>query len=319
MESGKETLEGATNKSAKVSGTELPHISVCVCTYKRPKLLERLLRELERQETDGLFSFSISVVDNDGAQSSRDVVAAFKASSGISISYAVVPEQNISLARNKAIDKATGELLAFIDDDEFPIPRWLVFLFLTVTKNDVSGVLGPVKRHFDEAPPTWVIKSSFYDRKTYPTGAAVSRKEARSGNVLLKKSILAGESCVFRPEFRGGEDTDFFGRMMDKGHRFIWCDEAIAYEVVPPIRWNRKFLLKRAMLRGANTTKYSNFGMGEVGKSLIAVPIYTIALPFAFIRGQHLFMDLLVRLCDHLGKILAVVGINPIKEYYVIE
>jgi succinoglycan biosynthesis protein ExoM len=315
MESAKE----ARDSNMSGSDSDLPHITVCICTYQRPRLLGRLLQELQKQETDKLFFFSISVVDNDRLQSAKDVVAAFKASSTIPICYTVVPEQNISLARNRAIDEARGNLLAFIDDDEFPVSRWLLLLFQAMEKYSVSGVLGPVKRHFEETPPKWVIRSRFYDRETYPTGTSVSRREARSGNVLLKRSILVGESCVFRPEFRGGEDTDFFGRMMDKGYRFIWCDEAIAYEVVPPVRWNRKFLLKRAILRGANTTKYANFGLGEVAKSLIAVPLYAVALPFAFIRGQHLFMDLLVRLCDHLGKLLAVVGINPIKEYYVLE
>jgi hypothetical protein len=30
-------------------------------------------------------------------------------------------------------------------------------------------------------------------------------------------------------------------------------------------------------------------------------------------------MTLLVKLCDHLGKLLALVGINPIREQYVTE
>jgi hypothetical protein len=30
-------------------------------------------------------------------------------------------------------------------------------------------------------------------------------------------------------------------------------------------------------------------------------------------------MKLLVSLCDHLGKLLAVVGINPIRDQYVTE
>jgi glycosyltransferase involved in cell wall biosynthesis len=32
------------------------HISVCVCTFNRPALLKRLLDELPRQETKGLFT-----------------------------------------------------------------------------------------------------------------------------------------------------------------------------------------------------------------------------------------------------------------------
>ena len=53
------------------------HISVCICTFKRPELLTRLLERLENQRTDGLFTYSVVVADNDPAQSARQAVAAF--------------------------------------------------------------------------------------------------------------------------------------------------------------------------------------------------------------------------------------------------
>lgn len=57
------------------------HISVCVCTFKRADLLRRLLDRLEYQQTDGLFTYSAVVSDNDGMESAREVVAAFSATS----------------------------------------------------------------------------------------------------------------------------------------------------------------------------------------------------------------------------------------------
>ncbi len=310
---------GFAGKLANVMTDQAEHITVCICTYKRPELLERLLRELDRQDTDGLFTYSIVVADNDGLRSAEPVVSKFTAGSPIPIKYCLQTEQNISLTRNTAVENAHGDFLAFIDDDEFPIKRWLVTLYTTYQKYKVEGVLGPVKRHFDVTPPKWVLDSRFYDRKTYPTGTPVDPKEGRTGNVLLKRSILADMAPVFRPEFRGGEDTDFFGRATKNGCRFVWCDEAVAYEVIPPTRWKRSFLLRRALLRGAVTPKYIDFGARDIAKSVVAVPIYTLGLPFALMLGQHRFMDLLVRLFDHLGKLLAVMGINPIKEHYVTE
>jgi succinoglycan biosynthesis protein ExoM len=295
------------------------HISVCICTYKRPQLLNRLLQDLARQETDGLFTYSIVVVDNDKLSSAEAVALEFCNSSSISLTYCVVPEQNISMTRNKAIESSRGDFVAFIDDDEFPVQRWLVNLYSARKQYGVDGVLGPVKRHFDVTPPKWVLDSNFYDRKTYPTGTRVNYKEGRTGNVLLKRSIFEDIVPAFRPEFRGGEDTDFFTRSTKKGYKFVWCDEAIAYETVPPIRWNKKFLLRRALLRGATTLNYPDFGFKEIAKSAIAVPLYTLGLPFALMLGQHKFMELLVKLCDHLGKLLAVLRINPIKEHYITE
>ena len=297
----------------------MKHIAVCICTYKRPEYLKRLLEELAGQETGGLFTYSIVVVDNDRSESARSVVSGFAASSPIQIKYCVEPRQNIALARNKAIENASGDFVACIDDDEFPQQDWLLNSFKTCTQFDVSGVLGPVKRHFDDKPPDWVIKGNFYERPTHETGFVMPWGESRTGNLLLKSELFADGAPPFRPEFRAGEDQDFFRRMIVKGHVFIWCNEAVVFETVPPIRWNRTVMLKRALLRGATAVLHPTFGRTGITKSIIAVPLYAVALPFAFLLGQHKFMPLLVSLFDHLGKLLAILGINPIKEQYVTE
>lgn len=297
----------------------LQHISVCICTYKRAELLQRLLAELGTQETEGLFTYSIVVADNDQSGSAQPIVSQFAATSRILLTYCVEPQQNIALTRNRAIANAAGDLVAFIDDDEFPSRNWLLTLFRACREYGVDGVLGPVKRHFDEEPPKWVIRGNFYERATYPTGFVIDWRKGRTGNALLKSSLFTTEEQPFRPEFRQGEDQDFFQRMIDKGHRFIWCDEAVAYEVVPPIRWKRSFMLRRALLRGAMEPKTRDFGLRDIAKSAVAVPVYAAALPFAAVAGHHKFMTLLVSLCDHLGKLLAVVGINPIRDQYVTD
>ena len=94
------------------------HITVCVCTFQRPHLLRRLLEKLGEQDFGSLFTYSIVVADNDRLRSAEPVVAEFATISPIPISYCVEPRQNIALARNKAIENATGQFLAFIDDDE---------------------------------------------------------------------------------------------------------------------------------------------------------------------------------------------------------
>jgi cellulose synthase/poly-beta-1,6-N-acetylglucosamine synthase-like glycosyltransferase len=218
-----------------------------------------------------------------------------------------------------AINNAEGDFLAFIDDDEFPTPKWLLTLLQACNEYDVDGVLGPVKRHFDETPPRWLVKGKFYDRQTDPTGSVVEWRKARTGNVLVKQELFVDGLPPFRPEFRGGEDQDFFRRMIEKGNVFVWCNEAVVFEVVPPSRWRRRFMLKQALLRGATARLQPNLPASSIAKSLIAVPAYAALLPFAVLLGQHWFMTLLVKLCDHLGKLLALVGIDPIKEPYVTQ
>lgn len=295
------------------------HITVCICTYKRTELLERLLATLAAQDTGGLFTYSIVVADNDALQSAREVVSVFAAASAISTTYCVEPRQNIARARNKAVEHATGDFIAFIDDDEFATERWLLTLFNACRQYDVDGVLGPVRPHFDRQPPKWIINGKFYERTTYPTGLVIDRGKGRTGNVLLKRRLFEGTTEPFRPEFLAGEDQDFFGRMIEQGNRFIWCNEAVAYETVPPTRWRRRFMLRRAMLQGKITPIEPAFGPRQVAKSLVAVPLYTAVLPLAGLFGQHWFMTYVLKASYHIGRLLALVGIDPIREPYVTE
>ena len=295
------------------------HISVCICTYKRPVLLQRLLDELRQQDTGGLFTYSIVVADNDQLESGREVVSEFVATSPIPIRYCVQPQQNIALTRNKAVENASGDYIAFIDDDEFPAKNWLWNLFKTCNEHHVAGVLGPVKRHFDEEPPKWIVKGNFYERPTHPTGYVMSWQGARTGNLLFKRQLVEGGEPPFRPQFRASEDKDFFRRMTEKGHVFVWCDEAVVFEVVPPARWKRSYMLRKALLRGATTVLHPTFGKRDILKSLVAIPAYSLALPFALLLGQDKFMDLLVREFDHIGKLLQLLHLNPVKEQYIAD
>src|SRR5215472_13091784 len=117
-------------------------------------------------------------------------------------------------------------------------------------------------------------------------GSRNAVEECRSGNVLFRRSILDGESAPFREEFgNGGEDKDFFMRMTQKGHVFRWCNEGVTNETVPPERWTRGFMLRRALLRGKNILKHPEGRSRLVMESFVAVPIYAIALPLTLVAG----------------------------------
>lgn len=296
--------------------TKAKHICVCICTYKRPELLRRLLSNLEEQETESLFDYSIAIVDNDRSESARKTVESCARQSKNSISYHVEPEQNIALARNKAVENSRGEFVAFIDDDEAPACRWLLNLFKAFHSFHADGVLGPVMPHYEVEPPKWVVEGKFYERPSHKTGEVLQWKNTRTGNVMLKKDIFKSEANLFRREFgSGGEDRDFFRRMIDKGFRFVWCAEAPVFEAVTSERCKRSFMLRRALQRG----QLPQFTNVDLLKSLVAVPLYTVTLPFLLVVGHHLFMKYLIKNFDHIGRLLAFCGIYLIKEKYVVD
>jgi len=52
--------------------------------------------------------------------------------------------------------------------------------------------------------------------------------------------------------------------MIERGHAFVWCNEAVVYEVVPPVRWRRTFMLRRALLRGKVSPLDPTFGSRDI-------------------------------------------------------
>jgi succinoglycan biosynthesis protein ExoM len=299
--------------------SHLPHISVCVCTYKRPTLLRRCLDSVCEQRTEDLFSYSIVVCDNDVMESARDTVEELAANSRVAIKYCVEPRQNIARTRNKAVHNATGDLLAFIDDDEFTTREWLLILFRTLLAYDADGVLGPVNPHFEDATPKWVIEGRFYDRPMQPTGMGLPWNKCRTGNVLLKRSLFGTDEQPFDPACLSGEDQDFFRRKGSAGASFVWCHEAPAYEAVPPLRWKRSFLVRRALFRGIFAQRNHGLQPLRLLQALVSMPLYTLVLPLSLAAGQAKFMTCLFKLSYHTGRVLGFFGVNPIRQAYVVE
>jgi glycosyltransferase involved in cell wall biosynthesis len=279
--------------------------------------LSQLLGELQSLKTENLFKFSVVIVDNDKERSGYEAVSGLKNNVKLSITCDVEPRRSISYARNKSVQMAKGNLIAFIDDDEFPDNNWLVEMYMTLQKKGVDGVLGPVKPHFATTPPTWLLKSKILERKSFQTGTVIhDSKYTRTGNVLIRKELFKSEDDYFDPKFglTGGGDAVFFKRMIEKGKTFVWCDEGIVYETVPSERQTRSYYIKRALTRGMTDASHISFFSLSTLKSIVALIVYTLALPILFLIGEHLFIKYLIKDFDHLGKLSAYLGIKFVKE-----
>ena len=291
------------------------HICVCICTYQRPALLRRLLESLRCQETHGEFTYSLVVTDNDEAQSGRAVIEELAPGFPVPIIYCTEPRRSIAHARNTGLAHATGDGIAFIDDDEFAPADWLATMRRALLRFNAAGILAPVRPHFDHTPPRWVIRGGFCERPEHPTGHRMRWKDCRTGNVLLKREILAGLDPVFAPAFgTGGSDVDFFRRMSEAGHVFLWCNEAAVKEVVPPTRTTRGYMLRRGLLRGGNAARHPKNRVSGFFKSVVAASLYSVALPFLLLVGQHRFMKLMISWCDHVGRIAGFFGLHLVRS-----
>ena len=292
----------------------LDHITICLCTCRRAGRLAGLLSDLARQESGGAFTYSLSVVDNDPAASASEVIAAFARKGTVPVQASWEPEPNIARSRNRSLEGASGNLVAFIDDDETPAPDWLRRLHTALLRDGTSAVLGPVRPRYASPPPAWVVRGRFWERDELPTGSRLPWTRCRTGNALVRKPALDSLQPAFDERLTtGGEDVDLFRRLASRGHSFSWCAEGIVHEEVPPHRCTRRYLLRRALLRGRDSLRVTPAPLRATASSAAALPIYTLLLPPALLCGQPTFMRLAVRIGDHAGRLLAAAGLEPVR------
>lgn len=295
-------------------------ISVCICTYRRPELLARLLAALTNQVSHPAFTFDIVVVDNDSDRSSEEVVRGIALRTDVEVSYHCEPERNISLARNRAVRNTTGNLIAFIDDDELPVNDWLMALYRTVKQYGAAGVLGPVISDFPPEAPKWLSKGRLFDRKRHRTGSSIAAGDARTGNVLMDRSLFPDGQAWFDPAFgrTGGEDSDFFVRQFRDGRTFVWCDEAIAFEAVPPERWKASFHVRRLWRAGTLQGEWMREGRRPSGtilaKNVGLLCACAMLAPPSIVLPKHIRVRVAQKFAYCGGMVTAYLGLSLLRH-----
>jgi glycosyltransferase involved in cell wall biosynthesis len=125
-------------------------ISVVVCTYtdRRWTELRAGLRAVAEQLQDG--DELLVVVDHNDALLAR-VSAELPGTAGPN-----THGQGLSGARNTGVDRAVGDVVAFLDDDALPSPGWLEALRAPFADPAVTGVAGAVDPAWEGgSAPRW--------------------------------------------------------------------------------------------------------------------------------------------------------------------
>lgn len=124
-----------------------PEISVIMLTYNRENLVGRAIESMLNQT---FCNFEFIIVDN-GSTDRSGKIADDYALKDSRISVIHRERGNIGSGRNTGLAAATGEYIAFIDDDDYAEPDFLEFLFnLAVSNNADVSVCGAYDKVFDE-------------------------------------------------------------------------------------------------------------------------------------------------------------------------
>jgi succinoglycan biosynthesis protein ExoM len=298
--------------STPVPGT----VSICIATYRRNEKLRALLADLAAQVR---VPEQVVIVDNDATCGARRTVDEFRATRPpFVLDYDMQPEPNIAMTRNRTVELATGEWLAFLDDDERAPKEWLQRILEAARTFSADVILAPVEPQVPASAPAWIRRGRFYDFAHQPNGAPVPYNCLRFGNVLLRGQCVRADSEPFDPRWglAPGEDLDMLMQLARKGARIIWSEDAPVFEPIETKRLSLKWLMMRAYSGGqggARALVRGEFGpISTVGRCLFYAGVLARLLTAALLTlltlpiGRHHAAAWLIKVAANYGKIASL-------------
>lgn len=296
-------------------------LSVVICTYERPRLLDALLRSLMGQEGASGGDIEIVVVDNSDGETARPVVEGLSATSPCPLRYLTAHPANISVARNAGCRASRGEALAFLDDDQEAEPGWLIAVLDGLARFPHDVFFGPITPRFENpGAVTPAARTLFTRAGDHPAGDdlyALRRPSTQSFVLSTANSIFRRTGALtgpepFDPYFGqcGGEDLHLFCRIAQEGGRFGWLPSARATDFVPRHRCGTGYLVRRhfaggqayaaALIRTSATPRRDSAVMA--GKALVQIGLLPVTA-LAMLRREAPGRSLAIRAAGIVGKL----------------
>lgn len=232
-----------------------PQISIVICTLRRPRHLEAALRACLALRVPEAAAAEIVVVDNSPEASARDLVRELAAHAPLPVRFVHEGRTSIAHARNTGIAASKAPLIAFLDDDMRPSGDWLVhILSVMAAENRWDALVGAVEPVPEDGGSDPDLLDLYRRDLGLPDGSPVPiRRNGYISGVGTGNAVLRRESCAamadgeaggcFDPAFgkSGGEDTDFFQRLGQRGLKVVWSSRSLAYEIVSPGRVTMRY------------------------------------------------------------------------------
>jgi glycosyltransferase involved in cell wall biosynthesis len=221
-----------------------PFVSVVVPTRERTEQLRSCLASIFALRYP---RYEVIVVDNAPRTAATEELVKGFAAGAVPVTYLLEPRRGASAARNRGLRSASGELVAFADDDVVVDPHWLAAISeaFDVT-DDVGCVTGPVlPLHFETPAQAWT--EQFAEFRTGFAQELFDLREHRSQRPLYPYNpgvFGSGGSMAFRKETlrevggfdtalgpatpaRSGEELAAFLGVILRGHRLVFEPDAL--------------------------------------------------------------------------------------------
>jgi GT2 family glycosyltransferase len=182
--------------------------------------------------------------------------------------------RGLSGARNTGITVATGDVVAFLDDDAAADPRWVDETLAAFAEDDVIGVGGTVLPAFQAPRPAWFPDEFLWVLGCSYQGLPTTRAEIRNpigANMSFRREVFAAAG-EFEPDMgrlgkdaAGCEETEFSirARRAVPGGRILLQPSAACRHSVPGDRLTRRYFRRRCRAEGRSKAVVSRLAGAE--------------------------------------------------------
>ena len=281
-------------------------VRVIVLNWNGRRWLDGCLTALRRQT---FRDFEVVLVDNGSTDDTASIIAKHRQTFPVPVLHLNEPRPGKTHALAKALAVATGDVLAFTDDDVNVEDTWIETIRAAMSEPEVALVGGPVAPRFERRPPRWLIfEGNGYGRLASPLAlvdygprdADLGARALLGANLAVRRDVLqrVGGFAPHLGKLRGtllsGEDDEFCRRVQASGFRARYCCSARVWHWVPASRMRLSYFLNWFFWSGI-TNSVLDEAMASTPGKLFGVPRYLIrrfvaafvALPFFVLLGRR--------------------------------
>jgi glycosyltransferase involved in cell wall biosynthesis len=246
-------------------------ITVVIPTYRRPQLLNRCIEALLMQRFDKT-QYEIVVVSDGPDAETQTLVNKWAGYDHPAVCFLPLPEkQGPAAARNKGWQNATGDIIAFTDDDCIPDSHWLSEIAKHCKRDDPLAITGKVIVPISEDPTDYELNISHLQTAEFITANCACTKTA------LEKA--GGFDERFSMAWR--EDSDLHFKLMRNNIPIEKVETAIVNHPVRQAKWGVSIKdQKKTMYDALLYKKYPKLYRKKIQSS---PPVLYYAIIFSFI------------------------------------
>jgi len=238
--------------------SENPEISVAVCTYNRADVLPKCLESLADQSASSEL-FEVLIIDNNSTDDTKRIALDFCKNHN-NFKYIFEEKQGLSHARNRAIEEAKGEYLAYIDDDAITDKEWLKKIGSVIQNNkNIVAFGGPIYPWYNKEKPKW-FKDEFathsYGKQHFQLTEQNCPFGLSGSNMIFKKEILnkyngfSAEYGMNGDKIAFGEESFLFNKMLKNDENIQYFPGIFVYHLVSEKSYSLKEVFKRSIQNG---------------------------------------------------------------------